>query len=247
MLPDWQLPTGVDRGLWDYLHASDMIAGYDEAMRASPLAAADLAFCEQAFPAPGRLLDLGCGTGRLCRHFAARGFQCLGVDLSDEMLAVAEKNWDSNGIRPSFAKANIVELAGLAPASFDFAACLFSTLGMVRNHDNRARAIASAARVLKPGGRLVLHVHNRYFLGLGWRRVLAQAIKSLIGKPGDITMPQSYGGAPLTLHHFSRREIVKLLQTNGFAVKDVHSVGIDGQPARAWKTYGWLILSEVVV
>ena len=30
MLPDWQLPPGVDRGLWDYLHADDMVAGYDE-------------------------------------------------------------------------------------------------------------------------------------------------------------------------------------------------------------------------
>ena len=32
MIPDWQLPEGVDRGLWDYLHAGDMVAGYDEQM-----------------------------------------------------------------------------------------------------------------------------------------------------------------------------------------------------------------------
>ncbi|MFO0825053.1 MAG: hypothetical protein U0792_18345 [Gemmataceae bacterium] len=33
MIPEWQLPPGVDRGLWDYLHADDMVAGYDEQMR----------------------------------------------------------------------------------------------------------------------------------------------------------------------------------------------------------------------
>src|SRR5206468_1554343 len=92
MIPDWQLPPGVDRGLWDYLHAADMVAGYDEAMRASPLAAADVAFCEKAFPTPGRLVDLGCGTGRLCLHFTAKGFECVGVDLSEEMLAKAREN-----------------------------------------------------------------------------------------------------------------------------------------------------------
>jgi cyclopropane fatty-acyl-phospholipid synthase-like methyltransferase len=92
MIPDWQLPPGVDRGLWDYLHAADMVAGYDEQMRASSLARADVAFCDAAFRTPGRLLDLGCGTGRLCSHFAAKGFACVGVDLSDEMLAKARQN-----------------------------------------------------------------------------------------------------------------------------------------------------------
>src|SRR5580693_7392527 len=87
--PDWQLPAGVDRGLWEYLHAADMVAGYDEQMRASPLATADIAFCEGAFPVPGRLADLGCGTGRLCVHFAAKGYDCVGADLSEEMLAQA--------------------------------------------------------------------------------------------------------------------------------------------------------------
>ena len=34
--PDWQLPPGVDRGLWDYLHSTGMVAGYDDQMAASP-------------------------------------------------------------------------------------------------------------------------------------------------------------------------------------------------------------------
>src|SRR6188472_3495074 len=92
MIPDWQLPPGVDRGLWDYLHSGDVVRGYDGQMAASPLARADVAFCERAFPTPGRLVDLGCGTGRLCVHFAAKGCGCVGVDLSDEMLAKAREN-----------------------------------------------------------------------------------------------------------------------------------------------------------
>src|SRR5215211_6974433 len=104
-IPDWQLPPGVDRGLWDYLRAADMVGGYDEQMRASPLAATDVAFCDFIFRDPGRLIDLGCGTGRLCAHFATRGFECVGVDLSDEMLAKARENAPT----ATFVKANLVE------------------------------------------------------------------------------------------------------------------------------------------
>lgn len=242
-LPDWQLPAGVDRGLWDYLHAADMVAGYDAQMATSPLAAADVAFCETWFPMPGRLLDLGCGTGRLCRHFAAKGYECVGVDLSDEMLTKAREASPGS----TFVNANLVELHDLPDASFDYAACLFSTLGMVRGADNRAKVVANAFRLLKPGGRFVLHGHNRFFGGLGWGEVRRQGWKWLLGRPdaGDITMSQAYGGAPLTLHHFTRREVVGLLADAGFVVREVRPVGTDGQ--RAWpavRVYGYLLLAE---
>jgi SAM-dependent methyltransferase len=242
MIPDWQLPPGVDRGLWDYLHAAGMAAGYDEQVRASPLAAADVAFCEAAFPTPGRLVDLGCGTGRLCARFAAKGYDCVGVDLSDEMLAKAR----ANAPGAAFVKGNLVDLSDLPAGSFDYAACLFSTLGMVRGAENRARVVANAFRLLRPGGRLALHAHNRYFRGLGWKRVLGQRWKTLLGRPdaGDVTMSQAYGGAPLTLHHFTRQGVVRLLEGAGFAAREVRAVGADGAPATGSRVYGWLALAE---
>ena len=277
MIPDWQLPPGVDRGLWDYLHAGEMVRSYDDQMAASPLALADVAFCERAFPTPGRLLDLGCGTGRLCRHFAAKGYECVGVDLSDEMLARARENARNLTPRPpslgrkgepspdagappfpgeglgrgsaTFVKANLVDLGELPEASFDYAACLFSTLGMVRGTENRAKVVANAFRLLKPGGRFVLHVHNRLFRGLGLRRLGGQFVRTLFERQsaGDVTMPQSYGGAPLTLHHFTRREAAGVLGAAGFRVLDVLPLSVDGAPAgwpTALRAYGWLILTD---
>jgi SAM-dependent methyltransferase len=232
MIPDWQLPPGVDRGLWDYLHSNEMVAGYERQMAASPLAAADVRFCEEEFPTPGRLIDLGCGTGRLCRHFAAGGFECVGVDLSDEMLATAR------GLSPglAFQKANLVDLAELPDATFDYAACLFSTLGMVRGEENRAAMLTATHRILKPGGRFVLHAHNRGFHGLGWRRF----------RTGDLTMPQAYGGAPLTLHHFTYREIASRLESTGFTITRVVALGLTGALPRSWwlphvRAYGYLV------
>ena len=86
-LPDWQLPPGVDRGLWDYLHSLEMVAGYDAQTAASPLAAADVRYCEAWFPTPGRLIGLGCGTGRLAIHFARKGYACTGVGVDSPTSA----------------------------------------------------------------------------------------------------------------------------------------------------------------
>lgn len=236
-IPDWQLPQGVDRGLWDYLHADEMVAGYDEQMAASPLASTDLAFCERWFPSPGRLLDLGCGTGRLCVHFARQGYDCLGVDLSPMMLAKARENAANAGDTIRFQEANLIDLAGLAGDEFDYAACLFSTLGMIRGGENREAALRSARRVLRSGGRLVLHVHNRWYRGLGWQRLLGQGWRTLLGFPaaGDITMRQAYGGAPLTLHHFTKRETARSLTNAGFRIDVIEPIRINGA------TYGWMI------
>lgn len=235
-VPDWQLPAGVDRGLWDYLHSGEMARGYAAQMRASPLAAADVRFCEGVFDRPGRLADLGCGTGRLCAHFAAKGYDCVGVDLSPEMLAAAR----AAGVRAEWVEANLVDLAGVADGSVRYAACLFSTLGMIRGVTERAAAIRAAYRVLEPGGRYVLHVHNRWFRGLGVGRLATQAWKTLLGTAdaGDVTMPQAYAGAPLTLHHFTRGEAVRLLAAAGFRVTRVESVG------GSWPPYGYLIAAE---
>jgi SAM-dependent methyltransferase len=246
-VPDWQLPPGVDRGLWDYLHSGEMVRGYDGQMRTSPLARADVAFCERVFEGPGRLIDLGCGTGRLCVHFARKGFDCVGVDLSDGMLTQARANADEVGVKVGWRNANVVELIGVPDASFDYAACLFSTLGMVRGAENRAAVVRQAFRVLRPGGRFVLHVHNRYFRGLGWGRVTRQTIRTLLGRSdaGDVTMPQAYGGAPLTLHHFTRREATAVLTAAGFRLRTGMAYAESGaEVSPGTRAYGYLYAAE---
>jgi len=239
-IPDWQLPTGVDRGLWDYLHSQEMVSGYDEQMATSPLAAFDVQFCEKVFTPPSKLLDLGCGTGRLCIHLTRKGFDCTGVDLSPEMLEKAKDNALAANVNVTFQSGNIVDLTNVPDASFDYAACLFSTLGMVSGYENREAVIRSVYRVLKPGGKFVLHVHNRRFLGLRGKGFWT----------GDITMSQAYGGAPLTLHHFTLREAKALLTRNGFHSRAICPVSIDGEMTKPWlfghrRAYGYLLYYEI--
>lgn len=239
MIPDWQLPPGVDRGLWDYLHNDTMVRHYDEALAGTPLLRVDVEFCERHFPIPGRLIDLGCGTGRLLCHFARKGLDCLGVDLSEAMLAVAAEKAGREGLTIPLLRANLVELDAVAEASFDCAACLFSTFGMIRGAENRQKFLRHVGRILKPGGVFVLHVHNRRFRfgrGLGKK-----------GKEkGDRVMSQAHGGAELTLHHFMPHEIRTELLGAGFLVRTITPVGIEGELRRPWwlpsvRAYGYLI------
>lgn len=237
MIPDWQLPAGVDRGLHDYMHSTDMVGGYDAMMAASPLAAFDVQYCKRWFPLPGRVVDLGCGTGRLARELLPLGFEYVGVDLSEEMLLIARRSVDT--AKATFLCGNLVELQSVVPASADYAACLFSTLGMVVGEANRHAVVKNVFGLLRLGGRFVLHVHNRHFHRLGLKGWLN----------ADITSRQAYGGAPLTIHHFTKAEAVKLLTGVGFRILDVTAVSTDGELRKPWllpklRAYGWLIAAE---
>jgi SAM-dependent methyltransferase len=232
MIPDWQLPAGVDRGLWDYLHSRDMAQGYDAMMMVSPLAEFDVRFCIEHLQPPGRILDLGCGTGRLAHALEGKGYEYVGLDLSDEMLAVARRH-ESEKAR--FVLGNLLHLNEAVQPPFDHAACLFSTYGMIRGDSERKQFLRDVFGLLRPGGRFVLHVHNRRFLGLGLKRW---------GKR-ELTMPQAYGGAPLTLTHFTRTEAIGLLKDAGFVVEEVLALNTRGPlPLGGWATglraYGYL-------
>lgn len=253
MPADWQLPPGVSRGLWDYLHDPAVARAYDEQLADSPLLSYDRAFVLEQCRPPGRLIDLGCGAGRLAIALAQQGFQVLAVDLSAPMLDVVGEKAGAAGVHVDRLQANLVELDCLADATFDYAACLFSTLGMIAGADARRRFLAHVRRLVRPGGVFVVHVHNRSFLWLtrAGRRLLRRNWRqSLLGREsrGDFIMPPHQGVGSLLMHLFTRGEIARLLREAGFDVLRIRplSVRADGR-LRApwwfgrWRSYGYLI------
>ena len=118
---------------------------------------------------PGRILDVATGTGDLAIAMARRicDVQVLGVDLSEQMLAVARRKIEARGLdgRIVLDRGDAERLA-VADASVDVATVAFG----VRNFGDLGAGLRELARTIKPGGKVVIlefsRPRNRVFRAL---------------------------------------------------------------------------------
>lgn len=105
----------------------------------------------------GVVLDLGCGFGRHLLALRERGFDAVGLDRSEALLARAHGLADG-ALRGRLVRGDFRALP-LRERCFDAVLMLFSSFGYFDDAEN-ARVLGECARVLKPGGLLVLDLMN---------------------------------------------------------------------------------------
>jgi ubiquinone/menaquinone biosynthesis C-methylase UbiE len=150
------------------------------------------AFLEQIGYQPtgrDRLLELGCGMGRMTRAFASRFGSVCAVDTSPELISVADE-YLSGFPNVQLGLLNGVDLREFADDSFDFC---FAYLAPAHTPNPRAglRYLREMGRVLAPGGRAYFQLNT---LRLPSLRNLATERLRLTGfnRPG---MPDTWVGA----------------------------------------------------
>lgn len=112
--------------------------------------------------APARALDVGCGEGRFCRMMREAGVEAIGIDPTEALLKTARERDPGGDYRPGRAEA-----LDFPEASFDLVVSYVTLVDI----PDAAAAIAEMARVLKPGGRLLIANLNSFAsagMNLGW-------------------------------------------------------------------------------
>lgn len=145
----------------------------------------------------GRLLEIGCAMGRLLNEIRKSGWDVTGIEPEEWTCEIARNKYGLNVINSTFQNANLGESS--------FAAVLL--LHVVEHLYNPASGLSQIARIIRPGGYLVLETPRYDTL---WFRVLKGRERSVI--PGH-------------MYYFTRETIQALARKSGFDVVQLDSVG----------------------
>jgi SAM-dependent methyltransferase len=120
-----------------------------------------------------RVLDVPCGTGRHAVALAERGYVVAGLDISEAALAVAR----GAGPQLDLRQGDMRKLPW-PDGSFDAVLNLWTAFGYFESQEEDERVLAEFARVLAPGGMLILDTINQTAFVRGFR---SQAFEELDG------------------------------------------------------------------
>lgn len=104
-----------------------------------------------------RIVDVGCGGGILTEGLAKKGADMLGIDLSEDLIDIADLHGLESGVKTHYKKISAEALAEAEPASFDHVVCM----EMLEHVPEPGSVIAACAKMVKPGGYVFFSTLNR--------------------------------------------------------------------------------------
>ncbi len=172
-----------------------------------------------------KVLDLGCGNGRLFSMLKDKNVKYVGIDSSEKLIEIAKSKYQGENL-----KFLVVEALRL-PFSDNSFNKIFSiaVLHHIPSDDFRIEFLKEARRVLQSKGLLILTVWNLRQNKAGPGLLLKYTILRILGKskldPGDIFYPwKNPEGKILAqryVHCFRKKELEKLVEKAGFRIKEI--------------------------
>lgn len=189
-----------------------------------------------------KVLDFGCGNGRLFELFKEKSIEYFGIDVAEKLIEIAKRNYFyfSNNLEKEKlkAKAEFRVVNGLNlpfPSNFfDKVYCL-SVLHHIPSKEFRFQTLKEIKRILKPNGVLILRVWDFWKKKEGWKLIVKYGLLKLIGRSKldfkDIFFPWKENQKKILVeryfHCFSKRELECLIKEVGFKIKKSWREGKD--------------------
>ncbi|MBE2939460.1 class I SAM-dependent DNA methyltransferase [Anoxybacillus flavithermus] len=107
-----------------------------------------------------RLLDLGCGTGELAIRLAEKGFDVTGVDLSEQMLTIAQMKAEERGVHVLFYQQDMRHFGPFEP--FDTIVIFCDSLNYLLEDEDVVATFSRVYDQLRSGGLFLFDVHSLF-------------------------------------------------------------------------------------
>lgn len=196
-----------------------------------------LAFLKKHLPSVGRILDAGGGPGRYTIELARQGYRMVLLDLTPELLAIAESQIHEAGVEgqvDAIAQGNLVDLSRFADGSFDAVLCLGGALGHLEGEADRQKALTELVRVVRPGGVVCVSVIGRLAVLAEAPRywpatIEPEAYRREAWRDGDDRL---FAGKTYA-HFFLPEEFGALVEEAGLEISE--RVGLEGLSSHFWE------------
>jgi SAM-dependent methyltransferase len=200
-------------------------AGYDDQVRGDDWMRRALhAHYRRVFQPGDRVLDVGCGTGIDAIALARFGVQVVGVDGSAGMIQRLQRKLAADRLG-NLVEARVLaiqDLGRLHDAPFDGLISAFASLSSL---PDLAGFAADAARLVRPGGRVVLHLLNRFSLW-EWLGYLARHNWRAAWNVGRQTSRTFViGGQPVSHWLYFADDAYRRFFSNAFARRAAYGLG----------------------
>lgn len=193
-----------------------------------------------------RVLDLGCGNGRLYDALKEKSIDYTGVDNSLELLSFAKGRWGESDNR-RFLLGDVTNLDWWKGEKYDVV-FLIATLHHIPSEALRKKVLKNVLEILKPNGFLIMTnwalFRKKYLMFLAKNIILKLFGRSELDF-GDAMIPwkSNEGGeiiAERYVHAFTLRELKRLVKKTGFEVLENFYIR-KGKKAHSWN--GWNIVT----
>jgi ubiquinone/menaquinone biosynthesis C-methylase UbiE len=171
-------------------------------------------------------LDAGCGTGDHSIRIAKRGFHCIGVDISEWVLAQAAKKIEKAGVQEKVAlQCHALGRLPFSDGGFDVVHCR----GVLMHIPRWEVAVQDLCRVLKPGGGIAILENNQSSLELLLVRIgrrVTSRKSTMVNTRGGLEFWSDEGGNPFVVRYANIRYLENHLRTCGIQIVARFGTGI---------------------